>query len=158
MIDLLEHPERAKSDQIVAIPTLVRKLPPPLKRMIGDLSNKERVIVGLELDPLGSQERIMASGLNDSESPEMLRLRLFVSGATPRSMRAIAAVRKLCETAAAEGYTLEVNDIYQNPASARENQIVALPTLLKLAPVPKRMFIGDVADVAPLAAGLGLPG
>ncbi len=53
MIGLLERPERAKSDQIVAIPTLVRKLPPPLKRMIGDLSNKERVIVGLELDPLG---------------------------------------------------------------------------------------------------------
>ncbi len=100
----------------------------------------------------------MASGLNDSERPEMLRLRLFVSGATPRSMRAIAAVRKLCETAAAEGYTLEVIDIYQNPASARENQIVALPTLLKLAPIPKRMFIGDMADLAPLAAGLGLPG
>ena len=45
------NPERAKADQIVAIPTLVRQLPPPLKRIIGDLSNKERVIVGLELDP-----------------------------------------------------------------------------------------------------------
>ncbi len=51
IIDLLEHPERAKADQIVAIPTLVRQLPAPLKRIIGDLSNKERVIVGLELDP-----------------------------------------------------------------------------------------------------------
>ncbi len=99
----------------------------------------------------------MASGLNDSECPEQLRLRLFVSGATGRSMRAIAVVRKLCETAAAEGYTLEVIDIYQNPTAARENQIVALPTLLKLAPVPKRMFIGDMSDTAPLVAGLGLP-
>lgn len=54
VIDLIEHPERAKIDQIVAIPTLVRKLPPPLKRMIGDLSDKDRVIVGLELDTLGS--------------------------------------------------------------------------------------------------------
>ncbi len=53
VIDLMEHPERAKTDQIVAIPTLVRTLPPPLKRMIGDLSNKDRVIVGLELDLLG---------------------------------------------------------------------------------------------------------
>jgi circadian clock protein KaiB len=53
VVDLLETPERAKADQIVAIPTLVRHLPPPLKRIIGDLSNKERVIVGLELDPLG---------------------------------------------------------------------------------------------------------
>jgi circadian clock protein KaiB len=98
----------------------------------------------------------MCAGLDDMESPEKLRLRLFVSGATPRSMRAIAAVRKLCETAAAEGYSLEVVDIYLNPAAARENQIVALPTLLKLAPVPKRMFIGDMSDTAPLAAGLGL--
>ena len=54
IVDLLEHPERAKADQIVAIPTLVRQLPPPLKRIIGDLSNRERVIVGLELDPLES--------------------------------------------------------------------------------------------------------
>jgi len=54
IIDLLQHPERAKADQIVAIPTLVRQLPPPLKRIIGDLSNRERVIVGLELDPAGS--------------------------------------------------------------------------------------------------------
>jgi circadian clock protein KaiB len=54
VIDLMQQPERAKADQIVAIPTLVRSLPPPLKRMIGDLSNKDRVIVGLELDLLGS--------------------------------------------------------------------------------------------------------
>jgi len=52
VVDLMEHPERAKADQIVAIPTLVRQLPQPLKQMIGDLSNKERVIVGLELDKL----------------------------------------------------------------------------------------------------------
>ncbi len=54
VIDLMQDPERAKIDQIVAIPTLVRKLPEPLKRMIGDLSNKDRVIVGMELDQLGS--------------------------------------------------------------------------------------------------------
>ncbi len=52
VIDLIEHPELAKADQIVAIPTLVRKLPQPLKKMIGDLSNEERVILGLELDPV----------------------------------------------------------------------------------------------------------
>ncbi len=53
VVDLLQHPERSKADQIVAIPTLVRQLPPPLKRIIGDLSDRERVIVGLELDPSG---------------------------------------------------------------------------------------------------------
>jgi circadian clock protein KaiB len=49
VIDLLVNPELARADQIVAIPTLVRKLPPPVKRIIGDLSNNERTLVGMEL-------------------------------------------------------------------------------------------------------------
>ena len=51
VIDLLKNPHLARGDQILAIPTLVRKLPPPLKRIIGDLSNTERVLVGLDLRP-----------------------------------------------------------------------------------------------------------
>jgi circadian clock protein KaiB len=51
VIDLLEHPQLAKGDQILAIPTLVRRLPPPLKKIIGDLSNTERVLIGLDLRP-----------------------------------------------------------------------------------------------------------
>ena len=49
VIDLLENPRLAKDDQIIAIPTLVRKLPEPLRRIIGDLSNTERMLVGLDL-------------------------------------------------------------------------------------------------------------
>jgi circadian clock protein KaiB len=49
VIDLLQHPQLAEGDQIVAIPTLVRKLPPPMKRIIGDLSNQEKTLVGLDL-------------------------------------------------------------------------------------------------------------
>jgi circadian clock protein KaiB len=49
VVDLLEHPQLAKGDQILAIPTLVRKLPEPVRKIIGDLSNTERVLVGLEL-------------------------------------------------------------------------------------------------------------
>ena len=52
VIDLLKNPQLAKGDQIFAIPTLVRKLPQPLKKIIGDLSNTERVLVGLDLRPL----------------------------------------------------------------------------------------------------------
>lgn len=51
IIDLLENPKLAVGDQIVAVPTLVRKLPPPMKKIIGDLSNEERVLVGLDLRP-----------------------------------------------------------------------------------------------------------
>ncbi len=52
VIDLLENPKLAKGDQILAIPTLVRKLPPPLRKIIGDLSNTERVLVGLNILPM----------------------------------------------------------------------------------------------------------
>ena len=55
VIDLLENPKLAKGDQILAIPTLVRKLPPPIRKIIGDLSNTERVLVGLNLYP-GEEE------------------------------------------------------------------------------------------------------
>lgn len=52
VIDLLKKPGLAKDDQIVAVPTLVRRLPPPLKKIIGDLSNVDRVLVGLDLRPV----------------------------------------------------------------------------------------------------------
>jgi circadian clock protein KaiB len=51
VIDLLENPQLARGDQILAIPTLVRKLPLPVRRIIGDLSNTERVLIGLDLVP-----------------------------------------------------------------------------------------------------------
>lgn len=52
IVDLIKSPEKAKGDQIVAIPTLVRQLPPPMKKIIGDLSNTEKVLVGLEVRPI----------------------------------------------------------------------------------------------------------
>ena len=51
IVDLLERPQLAKGEQIVAIPTLVRQLPPPVRKIIGDLSNEERVLIGLDLRP-----------------------------------------------------------------------------------------------------------
>jgi len=53
VIDLVAHPERAQADQIVAVPTLVRRLPPPITKIIGDLSMKERVIVALDIEMTG---------------------------------------------------------------------------------------------------------
>src|SRR3954462_8907262 len=57
VIDLLKNPTLAQGDQIVAIPTLVRQLPPPVKKIIGDLTNTERVVVGLNLVPIKSETR-----------------------------------------------------------------------------------------------------
>lgn len=53
IIDLMKNPQLARGDQILATPTLVRKLPPPVKKIIGDLSDAERVLVGLDLRPIG---------------------------------------------------------------------------------------------------------
>ncbi|MBC6610497.1 circadian clock protein KaiB [Hymenobacter sp. BT507] len=57
VIDLLKNPQLAEGDQILAIPTLVRKVPSPIRRIIGDLSNQERVLVGLDIRPLESPEQ-----------------------------------------------------------------------------------------------------
>jgi circadian clock protein KaiB len=58
IIDLLKNPTLAKGDQILAIPTLVRKLPEPVRKIIGDLSNTERVLVGLDLRPVFEEKRM----------------------------------------------------------------------------------------------------
>ncbi|HSF09095.1 MAG TPA: circadian clock KaiB family protein [Nitrospirales bacterium] len=65
IVDLLREPKRARLDQILAIPTLVKKVPPPLKKIIGDLSNAEKVLVGLDLSD-ESGEVIMSSSVDGS--------------------------------------------------------------------------------------------
>jgi circadian clock protein KaiB len=67
IIDLLETPKLAKGDQIVAVPTLVRRLPEPVRKIIGDLSNTERVLVGLDIRPRG---RTVTSGESHAGSHE----------------------------------------------------------------------------------------
>ena len=83
-------------------------------------------------------------------------LRLFVAGATTRSRQAVLRVRQLCEEELKDHCTLEVIDIYQQPHLARDNQIVATPTLIKVLPQPVRRFIGNLANVTGLFAELDL--
>ena len=77
-------------------------------------------------------------------------LRLFVAGATTRSRQAILRVRQLCAAELKDNCTLEVVDIYQQPQMARDNQIVATPTLIKEFPRPVRRFIGNLLNTAGL--------
>jgi circadian clock protein KaiB len=83
-------------------------------------------------------------------------LRLFVTGTTPRSARAISNLRRVCEEHLKGEYDLEVIDIYQKPTAAKEFQIVAAPTLVKMLPLPLRRIIGDLADKDRVLAGLDL--
>jgi circadian clock protein KaiB len=77
-------------------------------------------------------------------------LRLFVAGASARSHQAVLRVRDLCETILKDRVKLEVIDIYQQPGLARENQIVATPTLIMALPMPVRRFIGNLTTIADL--------
>jgi circadian clock protein KaiB len=83
-------------------------------------------------------------------------LRLFVTGTTSRSARAIANLRRVCEERLHGEYDLEVVDIYQHPTAAQTYQIVAAPTLVKTLPLPLRRIIGDLANEARVLAGLDL--
>ena len=84
------------------------------------------------------------------------RLRLYVAGSSPRSLRAVQNVRRVCESDLAGRYSLEVVDIYKEPRRATEDQIVAIPTLIKEAPGLVRRMVGDLSQTALLRQGLGL--
>lgn len=83
-------------------------------------------------------------------------LRLYVTGTTPRSTRAIENIRRVCEDHLKGRYELEVIDIYQNPDAAGEAQIIAAPTLIKTLPAPLRRVIGDLSDREKLLTGLNI--
>jgi len=83
-------------------------------------------------------------------------LRLYVAGSSPRSLRAVQNVKRLCEAELAGRYNLEVVDIYKEPHRATEDQIVAIPTLIKQAPGLIRRLIGDLSEISVLRQGLGL--
>jgi circadian clock protein KaiB len=83
-------------------------------------------------------------------------LRLYVTGLTPSSTRAIKNIRKICEEHLQGRYELEVIDIYQQPVLARGEQIIAAPTLIKKLPLPLRKFIGDMSDSDRIVLGLDL--
>lgn len=83
-------------------------------------------------------------------------LRLYVSGMTPNSRRAIENVRKICEEHLAGRYELEIIDIYQQPLLTRDRQIIAAPTLVKELPPPLRKFIGDMSRTDRLLMGLDI--
>lgn len=83
-------------------------------------------------------------------------LRLYVAGTTTRSMRAIRNIKELCNRFLSDQYSLEVIDIYQKPKLASVEQIIAVPTLVKMLPEPLRRFIGDLSNTESLIAGLDL--
>lgn len=95
---------------------------------------------------------------SESESGSDLHyiLKLYITGTTPSSSRAVVNIRKLCEEHLSGRYTLEVIDIRTRPDLAKEHQLLAAPTLIKSLPLPIRRFIGDMSETGRLVVGLEL--
>jgi circadian clock protein KaiB len=96
------------------------------------------------------------NAVSKSDENKKYILRLYVTGVTPKSQHAIANVKRICEERLEGRYELEIIDIYQQPALATGEQIVATPTLIKKIPAPLRRFIGDMADTEKILFGLDI--
>jgi circadian clock protein KaiB len=95
-------------------------------------------------------------GATAAEDDGRYVLRLYVTGSTPRAMRAVVNIRKICEEHLEGRYDLEVVDISQHPTLAAGEQIIAAPTLIKELPRPLRRFIGDMSQTERILLGLDL--
>ena len=83
-------------------------------------------------------------------------LRLYVSGSTLKSALAVENIKRICEQHVKNRYDLEVIDMYQQPNLARDEQIVAVPTLIKRLPLPLQRLVGDMSDLNKVLVGLDL--
>lgn len=92
----------------------------------------------------------------DNKASEEYILRLFITGASPRSCRAVNHLKQFCKDNLQGHYQLEVVDVYQHPEIAREEQIIAAPTLIKKWPLPKRVMVGDLSNPEMVRRAIGI--
>ena len=93
---------------------------------------------------------------NDDLEDRRYRLRLYITGATPNSARAIINLKEFCESYLKDNYELDIIDVYQQPLVAKADQVIAIPMLVKLSPLPARRLIGDMSDKEKIFRGLSL--
>jgi circadian clock protein KaiB len=93
---------------------------------------------------------------SSDDTVERYKLRLFITGSTPRSARAIQNMRQICDENLKGRYDLEVIDVYEDPEATKELQVIATPTLVKILPEPLRRIIGDLSDKERVLAGLNI--
>ena len=99
----------------------------------------------------------LVNGNGKSKSNDDLYVfRLYVTGASPNSLRAIANTRELCEEHFNDNYELEIIDVHQQPSVARQENIIALPLLIKKHPLPEKRLIGDMSDMERVLKSIGV--
>jgi len=102
-----------------------------------------------------SEKRIKKEKPDKTENDKWM-LRLYVAGQTPKALTAFANLKKICEEQLKGEYSIEVIDLLINPQLGNEDQILALPTLVRKLPVPVRKIIGDLSDTERVLVGLDL--
>ena len=100
-------------------------------------------------------EGILADA-TDAQTSARYVLRLYIVSTTPKSMRAIANIRRICDRYLSGRYELEVIDLRQDPTLAEREQVIAAPTLVKTLPLPLRRFIGDLSETEHFLLALGV--
>ncbi|HKF51913.1 MAG TPA: circadian clock protein KaiB [Candidatus Acidoferrales bacterium] len=93
---------------------------------------------------------------NGNGSLEVIKLRLYVAGQTPKSLAAMSNLKKICDEHLKGRYRIEVIDLVKNPQLAQGDQILAIPTLVKKLPVPVRKIIGDLSNTDRVLVGLDI--
>jgi circadian clock protein KaiB len=102
-------------------------------------------------------QTVQKNGNSNKESTEpFFILRLFVTGASPNSTRAVSNLKNICEEYLKNRYELEIIDVYQQPLTAQREQLIALPLLIKKAPGMERRLIGDMSNKQKVLKGLGI--
>ena len=92
----------------------------------------------------------------DDASLDKWNLRLYTAGQSPKSLAALANLKRVCDEHLAGRYTIEVVDLLKNPRLAKDDQIVAIPTLVRKLPEPLRRLVGDLSDAERTLVGLQL--
>lgn len=109
------------------------------------------------VEPSATGTTGISKGIPDPIEPlERFMLRLYIAGQTPRSLTALANLRKLCEDHLSGRYELEVIDLLLQPKRARTDQILAIPTLVRSLPTPMARIIGDLSDTDQVLLGLNI--
>jgi circadian clock protein KaiB len=93
---------------------------------------------------------------SDQIDPEVWELRLYVAGQTPKSIKAFSNLKKICEEYLHGHYRIEVIDLLENPTLAKQDQIVALPTLVRKLPEPIKKILGDLSNKEKVLIGLNV--
>lgn len=102
------------------------------------------------------KKKIMKAPRKLKNKKNRYKLRLYITGTTPNSVRAISNTKDICDTYLKENYDLEIIDVYQEPTLAMIEQIIALPILLKILPLPVKKLIGDMSNKEKMLRGLGI--